>query len=155
MTKVLVTGMSGTGKSCALEALGQRGHDVVDTDTDEWCRWTRDDEGRDDWIWREEAMARLLLAPRAKSLFVAGCKSNQGDFYSHFSHVVLLDAPLEVLLERVAHRTGNPYGQRDLEREEISLYAATIVPQLRRSASRVVDDSQSLDDVVAQLELLA
>lgn len=39
MAKVLVTGISGTGKSAALLALGERGHRVVDTDTDQWCRW--------------------------------------------------------------------------------------------------------------------
>ena len=37
--KVLVTGMSGTGKSTALQVLGERGHRVVDTDTDEWSHW--------------------------------------------------------------------------------------------------------------------
>jgi dephospho-CoA kinase len=39
MPKVLVTGMSGTGKSAALQALGERGHRVVDTDTDQWSHW--------------------------------------------------------------------------------------------------------------------
>jgi dephospho-CoA kinase len=32
MTTILVTGMSGTGKSTALAALARRGHRVVDTD---------------------------------------------------------------------------------------------------------------------------
>jgi dephospho-CoA kinase len=39
MSKVLVTGMSGTGKSTALRLLGLRGHRVVDTDTGQWSRW--------------------------------------------------------------------------------------------------------------------
>jgi dephospho-CoA kinase len=38
MCKVLVTGMSGTGKSTALEALRRRGHRTVDTDTGQWSR---------------------------------------------------------------------------------------------------------------------
>ena len=33
---VLVTGMSGTGKSTMLEALGRRGHRVIDTDAPGW-----------------------------------------------------------------------------------------------------------------------
>ena len=36
MTVVLVTGMSGTGKSAALAELARRGHRVVDTDYDGW-----------------------------------------------------------------------------------------------------------------------
>ena len=33
---VLVTGMSGAGKSMALAELAQRGHQVVDTDDGDW-----------------------------------------------------------------------------------------------------------------------
>ncbi|MDT0444310.1 RNase adapter RapZ [Streptomyces johnsoniae] len=39
MPKVLITGMSGTGKSTALRALADRGHRAVDTDTDT-DRWS-------------------------------------------------------------------------------------------------------------------
>ena len=34
---VLVTGMSGTGKSTVLAELARRGHAVVDTDERGWC----------------------------------------------------------------------------------------------------------------------
>jgi hypothetical protein len=60
MPKILVTGMSGTGKSAALQALGQRGHRVVDTDTDKWSHWVTSPDGAPDWIWREDAIAALL-----------------------------------------------------------------------------------------------
>jgi predicted ATPase len=36
MTNVLVTGMSGTGKSSALAELGRRGYRVVNTDDPGW-----------------------------------------------------------------------------------------------------------------------
>jgi dephospho-CoA kinase len=36
MPKVLITGMSGTGKSTALHVLHERGHRTVDTDTEQW-----------------------------------------------------------------------------------------------------------------------
>jgi hypothetical protein len=39
MPRVLVTGMSGTGKSTALGVLRSRGHRTVDTDTDQWSHW--------------------------------------------------------------------------------------------------------------------
>ncbi len=41
MPKVLITGMSGTGKSAALQILGERGNHIVDTDTGQWSHWVR------------------------------------------------------------------------------------------------------------------
>jgi len=48
MSKVLVTGMSGTGKSSALAELSRRGYRVVDTDDPGWCKWVEssDEDGR-------------------------------------------------------------------------------------------------------------
>ena len=40
VTVVLVTGMSGTGKSTALVELARRGHRVVDTDYGGWTEET-------------------------------------------------------------------------------------------------------------------
>jgi dephospho-CoA kinase len=59
MAKILVTGMSGTGKSTALEVLARRGHRPVDTDTDEWSRWATTPNGDSDWVWREDATATI------------------------------------------------------------------------------------------------
>ena len=116
MPRVLVTGMSGTGKSTALQILGQRGHRVVDTDTDQWSHWVSSPDGSPDWIWREEAINRLLASPQHDHLFVAGCKTNQGKFYRQFDHIALLSAPAEVLLARISARDSNPYGKRPEER---------------------------------------
>jgi predicted ATPase len=88
MPKVLVTGMSGTGKSTALQALGERGHHVVDTDTDQWSRWVTLADGSTDWVWREDAVTELLADHKHGSLFVAGCKSNQGKVYPQFDTAI-------------------------------------------------------------------
>jgi len=50
VTKVLITGMSGTGKSTALQVLGERGDCVVDTDADEWSHWVTLPDGSTDWV---------------------------------------------------------------------------------------------------------
>ncbi|MEV1171884.1 AAA family ATPase [Nonomuraea sp. NPDC049784] len=154
MAKVLVTGMSGTGKSTALEVLAARGHRTVDTDTDEWSHWVTAPDGSPDWVWREDAMAALLDGHREGSLFVAGCKSNQGRFYARFDHVVLLSAPAGVMLARIAARTNNPFGKRPEEREAILSDLALVEPLLRATATHEIDASAPLDRVVRQLEAL-
>ena len=153
--RVLVTGMSGTGKSTALRALEKRGHRVVDTDTDEWSRWVTLPDGSADWIWREDAMTALLTGPTAGALFVAGCKTNQGAFYPLFDHVVLLSAPEPVLLARIAARTTNPYGQDPATRALILRDLAEVEPLLRAGATVEIDATAPLPSVVASLEALA
>ncbi|WP_223285693.1 AAA family ATPase [Paenibacillus sp. PL91] len=154
MLRILVTGMSGTGKSTALEKLGERGHRVVDTDSDVWSRWVHFPDGSTDWVWREEAIIELLTNHQEGKLFVAGCKSNQGKFYPFFDHVVLLSAPADVILARIAGRENNNYGKNPEERERILYHLAEVEPLLRATATTEVDASRPLDEVVLQLELL-
>ena len=141
--RVLVTGMSGTGKSSALAALAALGHRVVDTDYDGWGD-----------PWDAERMA-ALLAEDGETLIVSGTVANQVRFYDRFDAVVLLSAPAEVLLERVAGRTGNPYGKSEAEQEEILGYLVTVEPLLRAGATHELDASRPLDDVVAALDAIA
>jgi dephospho-CoA kinase len=142
MPKVLVTGMSGTGKSAALQALAERGHRVVDTDTDEWSHWVTLPDGSPDWIWREDAIRALL----------AGHKTNQGGLYPRFDHVALLSAPADVLLARIAARTGNPYGKHPAERAQILRDLAEAEPLLRATATIEIDATAPLPRVVRLLE---
>jgi dephospho-CoA kinase len=155
MSRVLVTGMSGTGKSTAVQLLGQRGHHIVDTDTDEWSQWVSSPDGSPDWIWREEAITGLLASHHHGHLFVAGCKTNQGKFYRQFDHIALLSAPASVLLARIIDRNTNPYGKRPAERALILRYLAEVEPRLRATATIEIDASAPISRVVQQLETLA
>ena len=147
MRKILVTGMSGAGKSSALHALQQRGHDVVDTDYDGWTI--------DDRLWDEDRMPALLAAPRARALFVSGTAENQGAFYDRFDAVVLLTTPAGVLLERIATRTTNDFGKTPEERARIVGHIAEVEPLLRATFTHELDTSAPLDEVVGRLEEIA
>ncbi|HEX6701296.1 MAG TPA: AAA family ATPase [Gaiellaceae bacterium] len=152
MRKVLITGMSGTGKSTALAELERRGFRVVDTDSTEWSEWMPDAE---EWLWREDRMAALLAEDGDRTLFVSGCMSNQGKFYDRFDAVVLLSAPADVILERVDRRTTNTYGKTARERELILTHLATVEPLLRATSTHEIDGSRPLAEVVDALVALA
>lgn len=85
---------------------------------------------------------------------MAGCKTNQVDFYPLFEHVALLSAPAAVLLERIASRTTNNYGKSSQELETILGDLAEVEPLLRSSATVEIDASAPLEAVVRQLEAL-
>ena len=155
MAKILVTGMSGTGKSSVLRVLAERGHRVVDTDTDEWSEWAVDAEGEPDWIWDEAAIVALLDGHDDGHLFVAGCRTNQGRFYDRLDAVVLLSAPAEVLLARIDARTDNPYGKSDEERALVMRYLTEVEPLLRATATAELDATAPLPEVADRLEAIA
>ena len=155
MRRVLITGMSGTGKSSVIRELARRGFRAVDTDTDEWSEWTTDAEGQPDWVWRE-APLRELLAGGDRPLFVCGCKSNQGAFYNQFDRVVLLSAPADVLLSRLRTRTDNPYGKTAAQQAEVLGYLETVEPLLRTGADLELDSGRlSVTELADALEALA
>ena len=146
--RVLVTGMSGTGKSTALAELAQRGFRVVETDREPWSEWSETDGG---YVWREELIEELLAGEDGPTLYVSGAVSNQGRFYPRFDAVVLLSAPLDVLLHRIEHRTTNGYGKSTAERAQIVQNHAEVEPLLRATCTHEIDATQPVDAVVSQL----
>lgn len=155
---VLVTGMSGTGKSSALAELGRRGYRVVDTDEPAWSKWVESSEelGGGEWLWIEDRIAQLLGSKDHRhTLFVQGCVRNQVKFYDRFDAVVLLSAPADVILDRIARRTTNNYGKTPAEQELILHHLATVEPLLRSTCTHELDASQTLDAVVTDLIAIA
>jgi shikimate kinase len=116
-------------------------------------RGTRLQDGRvaDEWLWREERIARLLSTEDAAVLFVSGTVRNQVKFYALFDHVVLLSAPAEVMSERLRSRTNNPYGKDPDELAEVLDFKNSVEPSLRRAADLEIDTSAPIDQVVARV----
>ncbi|BEL04644.1 AAA family ATPase [Actinoplanes sichuanensis] len=144
MARILVTGMSGAGKTTVLDELRRRGHLTVDTDYDGW--------ESPDGTWDEPRMTALLTTH--ETVIVSGTVANQGRFYHRFHHVVLLSAPLEVLLRRVVDRP-NPYGRTPDQRAEIAENLRTVEPLLRRGATLELDGRRPVTDLADTIAALA
>ncbi|MBO2450494.1 AAA family ATPase [Actinomadura barringtoniae] len=142
--------MSGVGKSTALKELARRGYRVVDTDDGDWIIDHEEpllDEDRMDFLITE-------YEGSDESLFISGAVINQVDFYDRFDEIVLLSAPIDVMLERIAARDDNPFGKAPGERERIIDDTAYIEPQLREAATVEIDTRKPLTAVVDQIEAL-
>jgi dephospho-CoA kinase len=154
MKRVLLTGMSGVGKSTLIRRLASLGYRAVDIDDPAWSEYRnvpgpQGGPAEPEWVWREARVRDLLTKESGDLLFVSGCASNQGQFYEFFDHVVLLSAPVEVMLERLATRTTNSFGKSPDERAKVLDDVANVEPLLRRRATAEIDTSAPLDDVVA------
>jgi shikimate kinase len=160
MSRILLTGMSGTGKSSALAELGRLGYRVVDTDEPGWREYRLhpepiDELHRGEYLWVEQRMSELLDSDDGRSLFVAGGARNQSMFYDRFDAIVLLTAPADVILDRVSRRSTNQYGKTPLERAEILADLEEIEPLLRQACTHELDATRPLADTVVDLVAIA
>jgi hypothetical protein len=80
---------------------------------------------------------------------------NQWDVYDRFNAVVLLTAPAEVILDRIARKSTNDFGKSSAEREMILNDLAKVEPLLSASCTHELDASRPLAEVVADLTAIA
>ncbi|HKD90197.1 MAG TPA: AAA family ATPase [Streptosporangiaceae bacterium] len=146
MKRILLTGMSGTGKSAVVRALVACGYKAIDTD-DGWCKPTPD--GRQ--MWRADAIEALLDTEDTGILFVAGCEENQVQFHPRFDRIILLSAPVETLVERLVTRTSNSFGKTPEELRRVLDDVQTVEPLLRRAADHEIPTIIPIPDVVATI----
>lgn len=160
MRRLLLTGMSGVGKSSVLRRLTAAGLTTVDLDESPWSAWVTSHDGQgpsplhpgQDWVW-DEARVAELLARDEPGLVVGGTSPNQGRFHDRVDAVVLLSAPAEVMAERLGARTG--YGSHPGEVARSLAFKESVEPLLRAAADHEIDTSPPLDDVVAAVLAIA
>src|ERR1022692_9132 len=103
MKRVLLTGMSGTGKSSVIRALAARGYKAVDTD-DGWSEPLPDGRQRS----REDAIGALLALTTPMCCSSPAARRMQAQFHPQFDHIILLSVLPGTLLEQLAARTASP-----------------------------------------------
>ena len=88
-------------------------------------------------MWDEPRLSALLA--NHPTIAISGTAQNQGRFYDRFEHVIYLRVPVEVLLDRVAHRTNNPYGKTAEQQAAIARYVTEVEPSIRQTATIELD----------------
>ena len=139
--------MSGVGKSTVAARLARLGYKVVEMDHEGYT--VVDEEGHQHW--NVDRVRELLATDDADVLFIVGSDDAQVVFYPDFDHIVLLSAPREVMLERLATRTTNTYGKTSEELARILSDTQTYEPMIRRAATHEIDTSEPLDRVIDQI----
>jgi broad-specificity NMP kinase len=147
MMRVLITGMSGVGKTAVVRVLRNLGFRAIDMDEPGWA--TFDELGHQ--RWDAARLQEMIEDSLCDPLFVSGCSEDQVPFYSQFSKIILLSAPKSVIAQRLASRTENSYGKHPAELEEVMKNLDEIEPLLRERATYEIVTTQPIDVVVKEI----
>jgi shikimate kinase len=142
--RVLLTGVSGAGKSSLVNELRRRGYLAYDADDDRFTEPGPDGT----WGWRQGLVRSLFDRHDNRLLYFAGCSEEQAQF--EFDFKVLLTAPVEVLLERLRTRTTNTFGKSQTDQARVLADMEWVLPLLTSSADLIVDTTpvSAVADVV-------
>ena len=72
-------------------------------------------------------------------------------FHAQFDHIILLSAPAQTLVQRLASRTSNSSGKAPGELGRIRHDATMVEPLLRQAADHEIQTTMPLNDVVTAI----
>lgn len=166
--KVLITGVSGTGKSTVAKILNERGvaavdlHDVPslfywqDKKTGARVEYTPDHpEGWFDTVDRRCDFGKLEeILNRSDDVIVAGSDdgSDKKEFFALFDKVLLLQASPEVLVRRMETRTNKSgYGKTKEEQDDNIAWQKKFDPALLAQGAIPINTDRPIDKVVKDI----
>lgn len=165
--KILVTGVSGTGKSSLARFLSKRGVTTIDLD-DDLCHWrnrktgetTGWEPGRSDAWYAEHGWLCELPDLKAfldsnEDVVAVGLSSNQEEYLPWFDKVVLLYSKPETVVKRLMTRIDNDYGKHPNEQQRLLNWQPEFDRQMREKGAIAIDADQPIAEVAEQvLELM-
>ena len=149
MKRILLTGMSGTGKSTVLRMLRDDHTVTIDLDNTEWVEIDPLTGVRE---FRIQPLLAHMRQNSDKHIVLAGCEANQYQLYNALDAVILMTAPLPVMRERIRQRKENPYGKSNSEWARIVADKEEIEPLLARHCTYICPTDRPLEDVVMDVK---
>lgn len=148
MVKVLLTGMSGVGKSTILDYLNREGHLTIDLDYDGWIFF---DDTIDDYVMDSSRILDFIKLNDDKNIFIAGTTINQKEIYPYLEFVIALTAPLEVMKERLQNRENNPFGKSEGDWSKVVDDKMHFEPRIIQSSDLTISTDKPVHDVIKEI----
>lgn len=148
---ILVTGMSGVGKTAVIQELRRRGHTCIDMDESGWSYIDCDGHQH----WNVQRLEQALVEAENGRVFVSGCAEEQAALYKSFSAIILLSAPRGVMVSRLQSRHGKSHGQNPTEMTLIMADVEAIEPLLRARCTHEIQTTIPVAEVADRILELA
>lgn len=164
MSAVLITGMSGAGKSTVAQELARRGLASLDADNDPLLARSVDSDGnvvedpsvpdfawlaRHSWAWDPARLNVLIRTAAPATLYVCGGAANELELADRFTQMFLLEMDEPTMLARLdAPSRDNEWGRIGDTREHLRRRLPGHQDRLRASGAIPIDARQPLDRVV-------
>lgn len=145
--RVLITGMSGVGKSTILKHLDAEAI-KIDLDNDGWMIW---DEEYQERVIDVSKLIKLFEANPERNIFLSGTAINQEKIYSYLDGVITLTAPLDVMKTRIQSRTDNPFGKSEAEWEQIVTDKQEFEDRIISVSDLVINTDQPIVDTIREI----
>lgn len=160
---ILVSGLSGAGKSMVYRELLARGVEAHGFDEDRFGEWfdrfsgeptnfpTRrgpNDTDHLEFRVHRDKIADLAHRSRGRVVFLCGGAGHEFKFWELLDLVIYLSVDDDTLRQRLTARTDNGYGQTPDELASILEANATFEPMYREHGAVVVDASGPIDEIV-------
>jgi AAA domain len=164
MNAVMITGISGAGKTTIAAVLAHRGLASIDADDDPLLARSVDPAGhvvedpaapdfawlaRHSWAWNPDRLDALIRAAAPATLYVCGGAANELELADRFTQVFLLEMDEPTMLARLdAPGRDNDWGRIGDTREYLRRRLPEYQDRLRAFGAIPVDARQPLDHVV-------
>lgn len=164
--KIYITGVSGAGKSTALEKLKEMGFPTIGIDeTPNLTHWFNKKDRRiikekvvldrkfietHEWLCDATLLQRLLNAEN-NTVFVAGVAYNQELYLDYFDTIILLQIRPEVLIKRLVTRTTNDFGKETSAQEHVLNWQGVFDSEMLKKGAIPVDAEMPLENVIEQI----
>ncbi len=164
MSAVMITGISGAGKTTIAAVLARRSLASIDADGDLLLSRFVNRAGavvelpaapdfawiaRHGWEWNPARLDELIRAAAPATLYVCGGAANELELAGHFTHIVLLEIDEPTMLEPLdAPSRHNGWGRTGNTREQLRRELRGYQDRLRSSGAIPINATQPLDQVV-------
>lgn len=165
-SKILITGVAGTGKSTVLQELQKRNFSGLGIDeTPGLSYWVNKQHGfqiveradfteeflaEHDWICDVD-LVEAILTNSSKPVFLCGSADNIEHCMKLCDMVFLLQCPVEVSLERIISRVGNKYGKSEAAQAALRSYQQVYNEQCLALGAISIDATQPVEKVVEDM----